>query len=509
MQRAVNPQTGEVLFLVNNQWVPPLSTAKNPQTGQMAYLVNNEWQIVDPLKKPEEPGFLERVTGFTPGQLAEAAVPEFDLVKRGVASAIQGVAGAPAGAEAALRGVGRRVATGEAVEDLELYQLGKRLFGSEPTQKDIQAAKERKANVDRFINENIPGIPGLQELAEGGRDVANFIRERQSPEALQATRDSQIEGNLIEAVQTGDFSKLSFGKNPTLFGYALQGADVLGSLFPVFAASGLGTFGVGVVGGSMGAGAAAENAKEFVNSKSDVELSAASPYYKDLRASGLSEKQAKEIIGDRAAESAAYLAGSVAMIGGAATQKIISGALDKTLGAVGRRRLGAITLGGAAAAAEEGTQEFLEGIAADIGINTEVVKEIGEDSFANLVLGMMGGAPVGAIRGAVAPLPPREAPPETPPPADPAITEPGAEPVSGATVTPVTVSDPGVATPITSVTPPVTPPETPPVTPPDSTGHSTGYSAGYPTGNPTRHPSNGSIDRGRAGCSIKLHGTRP
>jgi hypothetical protein len=479
MQRAVNPQTGEVLFLVNNQWVPPSSTAKNPQTGQMAYLVNNEWQIVDPIKKPEEPGFLERVTGFTPGQLAEAAVPEFDLVKRGVASAIQGIAGAPAGAEAALRGVGRRVATGEAVEDLELYQLGKRLFGSEPTQKDIQAAKERKVNVDRFINENIPGIPGLQELAEGGRDVANFIRERQSPEALQATRDSQIEGNLIEAVQTGDFSKLSFGKNPTLFGYALQGADVLGSLFPVLAASGLGPVGAGVVGGSMAAGEAAENAKEFVNSKSDVELSAASPYYKDLRASGISEKQAKEIIGDRAAESAAFLQGSVATLGGAATQKIVSGALDKTLGAVGRRRLGAIALGGAAAAAEEGAQEFLEGIAADIGINTEVVKEIGEDSFANLVLGMMGGAPVGAIRGAVAPLPPRETPPETPPPAEPIVTEPSPEPGSGATVTGVTVSEPGVTPPVTpepSVSPPeqppaqppVTPPETPPVTPPDT-----------------------------------------
>jgi hypothetical protein len=74
MQRAVNPQTGEVLFLVNNQWVPPSSTAKNPETGQSAYLVNNEWQIVDPIKKPEEPGFLERVTGFTSDQLAEAAV---------------------------------------------------------------------------------------------------------------------------------------------------------------------------------------------------------------------------------------------------------------------------------------------------------------------------------------------------------------------------------------------------------------------------------------------------
>jgi len=80
MQRAVNPQTGEVLFLVNNQWVPPSQTATNPETGQSAYLVNNEWQIVDPLKKPEEPGFLERVTGITPGQLAEAASPDLRRV---------------------------------------------------------------------------------------------------------------------------------------------------------------------------------------------------------------------------------------------------------------------------------------------------------------------------------------------------------------------------------------------------------------------------------------------
>ena len=50
MQRAVNPQTGEVLFLVNNQWTPPSQVAKNPKTGQMAYLVNNQWQI-DPQEK--------------------------------------------------------------------------------------------------------------------------------------------------------------------------------------------------------------------------------------------------------------------------------------------------------------------------------------------------------------------------------------------------------------------------------------------------------------------------
>lgn len=42
MQKAVNPQTGEVLFLVDNQWVPPAQTAVNPQ-GQKAFLVGNEW----------------------------------------------------------------------------------------------------------------------------------------------------------------------------------------------------------------------------------------------------------------------------------------------------------------------------------------------------------------------------------------------------------------------------------------------------------------------------------
>jgi GNAT superfamily N-acetyltransferase len=55
MQRAVNSKTGEVLFLVNNQWTPPSQVAKNPKTGQMAYLVNNQWQI-DPQEKEEESG---------------------------------------------------------------------------------------------------------------------------------------------------------------------------------------------------------------------------------------------------------------------------------------------------------------------------------------------------------------------------------------------------------------------------------------------------------------------
>jgi hypothetical protein len=109
----------------------------------------------------------------------------------------------------------------------------------------------------------------------------------------------------------------------------------------------------------------------------------------------------------------------VATIGGAATQKIVAGAADKVINAAGRNKLMRIATGAALAGAEEGAQEFLEGVASDLGINKEVIKEIGEDSFANLVLGFVGGAPVGAIRGT---LPDQQQP--APIPAQPTAAAP-------------------------------------------------------------------------------------
>jgi GNAT superfamily N-acetyltransferase/Ca2+-binding EF-hand superfamily protein len=54
MQRAVNPDTGEVLYLVNNQWVPPAQVATNPKTGEIAHLIGNEWQIMPAAKTRED-----------------------------------------------------------------------------------------------------------------------------------------------------------------------------------------------------------------------------------------------------------------------------------------------------------------------------------------------------------------------------------------------------------------------------------------------------------------------
>lgn len=45
MERAVNPTTGEVVFLVGNEWIKPAETARNPD-GDTAYLVKNQWQVV-------------------------------------------------------------------------------------------------------------------------------------------------------------------------------------------------------------------------------------------------------------------------------------------------------------------------------------------------------------------------------------------------------------------------------------------------------------------------------
>lgn len=48
LQTATNPQTGESVALVGNQWVPVTQTATNPKTGAKAYLVNNQWVVDEP-----------------------------------------------------------------------------------------------------------------------------------------------------------------------------------------------------------------------------------------------------------------------------------------------------------------------------------------------------------------------------------------------------------------------------------------------------------------------------
>jgi hypothetical protein len=68
LQTATNPQTGESVALVGNEWVPITQTATNPKTGAKAYLVNNQWVIDEPTKNIASP--VEPLT-----QLASPAQP--------------------------------------------------------------------------------------------------------------------------------------------------------------------------------------------------------------------------------------------------------------------------------------------------------------------------------------------------------------------------------------------------------------------------------------------------
>jgi DNA repair protein RadC len=479
MQRAVNPQTGEVLFLVDNEWKKPEQTAVNPKTGERAFLVNNAWEIMPAFKPPV--GEVQSDTfAQTPEEMitplpsddrpSPAAGPDIpksmsvgeyasDYGKLFAAPGIQGVAQAPRGLLDAGIAIPRAFATGEAFERGPLIaraldksvQLVRNLFGTSLSEQQEERLAGKIA-VDKAITEakSLFEIPRLFEyLSEEGGDIADKLRKSVSSRTQQKLEGATPKGNFLEAVKTGDFSKLSLGDDPTLEGYAAQTVQVLGSLAPVIATAII-TKGASaptaVVGGGMAAGEGASTAREYIKNLSNEQLIKMSPYYANIRSAGIDESKARKIISDRAAEQAALLQGSVGAFGSVFTGKLATGQLDNYFTANIRSRLGRIVALGGVGAAEEGAQEFLEGVAADLGINKEVIKEIGAESFANLILGSIGGGAVGAGRGAISSTPP--APPSTER-IEPTI---GPEPPAPPATPPV-------------IPPPVTPPVTPPITP--------------------------------------------
>lgn len=106
MERVYNPQTGEYLFLVNGQWVPPAQQAVNPKTNERAFLVGDQWQVVSSgaVSKPRP----ESVEGISPS----LAVEQF---KSGVAGMQQGYFANTARNNAAILNVLDKIDRGEDV----------------------------------------------------------------------------------------------------------------------------------------------------------------------------------------------------------------------------------------------------------------------------------------------------------------------------------------------------------------------------------------------------------
>ena len=66
LQTATNPNTGETVALVGNQWLPITKTASNDK-GQKAYLVNNQW-LVDQEEEKKAAGFSLKDLALSFGQ---------------------------------------------------------------------------------------------------------------------------------------------------------------------------------------------------------------------------------------------------------------------------------------------------------------------------------------------------------------------------------------------------------------------------------------------------------
>jgi hypothetical protein len=382
---------------------------------------------VNPFAKyVEQSGEVEQENPFSKYITPEQPSELLDPAKMFASGVVGPTAAIPMGLESAVRNIPRQVVEQQGIAPVdkigpltfakELVRTGPaqlltntaRAFIKKATGESFEEQQEKQKQneitVDRAIS-NIPRVPGLSQLADAGKKVSEDLRESVSAAGQKAIEDSQVEGNILESIQNRSVDNLSFGKDPSFKGYALQASQVLGSLVPIIGTAVM-TKGnakaVGTVGFGMGAGEAVQDATEYVGKLSDEQLMQSSPYFKKMVEDGVDPAEARKVVTDKAAEYAAQLQGSVAAFGGVITGKLITGQFDKLITGPVKSRLGRIALGVTAGSLEEGTQEFLEGVAKDLGINKAVIKEIGEESFANFVLGSIGGAGPGAYRGAVA-----------------------------------------------------------------------------------------------------------
>ena len=361
-------------------------------------------------QEPESEGILSGIGRFAG-----------DFAKQFAAPAAAAPFQVPRGIETGVRGLARRSMEGqpEAVMPASVYMPGldteETLFGPETQQETAQ----RRLQAQRAVA-SIPSIPGTETLSKIGDDVQKSIQGSVSKEGKKALQESQITGNIFKG-------EIDFGKNPTVQGYALQVANVFGSMAAPIATTLItkSPAAGGAVGGGMAADEAGKSAAEYISKISDVELSQKSPLYAELIAGGASPKEARALTIRKAAETGAVLQGLVATFGNVFTGKLVLGQFDNIIKKVaGKTAVGRAAGLGVVGGTEEGIQETLEGLASDVGISTAVPsKEIGEDSAANLVMGFIGGAGTGGLRGLVAGK--EEAPPPPPPRIEPTM---GAEP---------------------------------------------------------------------------------
>jgi N12 class adenine-specific DNA methylase len=252
-------------------------------------------------------------------------------------------------------------------------------------------------------NDRTPNL--ADPLADRIQAFGATLKAGVSPETQRAIAESTPDGDLF------DPSTWTFGRAPSALGYAALGVGLFGSMAPVVVAgmvSGPGA--AALVGGAQGGGGGVETAREIITEMAgrQVErdgwrgtaLEAESPFYRALRARGMTHEQATQRTADAAERYAFTLAAPVAGAGGAATAVILNPASR----IAGRSSLpGRVAARAGLGAVEEGTQEAAETVAARTGTNIGAGTSINvtEGTFGDAVLGAMAGGSTGAAGGAM------------------------------------------------------------------------------------------------------------
>jgi len=248
--------------------------------------------------------------------------------------------------------------------------------------------KRNRAYVERFGD----------WIASGGDALKGGV----SADAKRALQESTPDGDLFSP------STWSLGNKPSLKGYAMLAADVLGSFLPVVvtAVATKSPAATAAVGGLQGGGAASDTARQVIVEAAGIEgasgksvLEEQSAFYRDLLAQGKTPDEALQATVDAAEQISFTWTAPISAFGGATTEKILGhgiGALA-TKGPLSRI-LGTAALSGF----EEGAQEASESIATRYGIKSAGLDvSLTDGTFGDFLMGALGGGPVGAVSGAI------------------------------------------------------------------------------------------------------------
>ncbi|MDP0928497.1 LPD5 domain-containing protein [Paracoccus onubensis] len=277
---------------------------------------------------------------------------------------------------------------------------------------------------------------GSRAAGEAVGDVGDAVADSVSEEMKAAQAGTQPGGELL------DPSTWTLGDDPSLRGIAGIAAEGIGSMVPVVASAlVVGPGAAAGVGGAMGGGEGASNARQFVmdaattmdeTGRPEIENL---PAYQDLIAQGMNATEATSVLAQRAEADSAFAQSIPAALGGMATSRIISAA-DGWIGKGGR--LARAAKKGAAGALEEGTQEAIEGVAGKAGLAgaTGAELNLAEDTFSDFIGGALAGGGIGVAAGSLgAGQNPQGQPTDNNAPPDP-LALPAPQPAQGGPLVP-------------------------------------------------------------------------